>query len=381
MKIGVLTHWWCNENYGQQLQGFALQSYLRSKGHEVILIRYRPVSSIRKKIIKVICNPTLIFKVLRIPDKRKLDETKLRFTNRDFECFRRQYINVTDEIFYSYNELSAADLNADAYICGSDQVWNEFFVKKDINGKPWFLGFGRPEVKRIAYAASFGATRVSDEYLQFIRPLLHNFDGISVREKSGIEICCSAGRTDAAHVVDPTLLLEAEQYLSLIPKKTKNDALKPLSSHALFYFLKAEMDVPWDELVDYCDKKGYHKKSTTVYGRIDVLANYTYDPSISEWIESVKSAKIIFTNSFHGTVFSVLMNRPFISFLRKGETRAMNTRIESLLSTLGLEERIYDYNQGSVAEQVAKEIDWQSVNERLKKMREYSIRFLEANGL
>lgn len=375
MKIGIMTHWWCQENYGQQLQAFALQRVLKELGHQPLLIRYRPVSSWKRRIKRALFTPGLLVDRLKMSGS-DLDDRTAVWQARAFDKFKATYLNSTNGIYNSYAQLCSSDeISTEAYICGSDQVWNEHFVMHDDNGRPWFLDFGPDDAKRIAYAPSFGAFTLSKPYLNYITPMLKRFDAVSVRETTGVGLCREAGRADAVHVLDPTLLLEKESYLKLSSQEEqKFNIEKP---YAFFYFLKTkDDDFPFGDMIKMCCKMGLSIVVATVYEDIEELKPYTIQPTIPEWVELVRGAKVVFTNSFHGTAFSVLMNRPFVVFPRKNKSSGMNSRIESLLSGLGLSRQIY-HERRSIEQIASKKIEWNSINEKLHFLRQGSLAYLK----
>lgn len=379
-KIGIVTAWWCYENYGQILQCYALQRCLIKKGHEPFLIKYIP-SYKDRNIWNFIKSPNRLISAFirclkrnrlqeKLVNKRALEKKILR----DFDGFRSEYIIGTPEIYYSYNQLDKSEINADVFIVGSDQIWRYFPLNDD--GLPFFLNFGNVDAIRISYAPSFGSAEISKKYYDFILPLMKKLDGVSVREKSGIKICSSLGRPDAKCVLDPTLLLDSSDYLRFVSEELQ---LKYQNESYIFlYFLRADINVPWNEINSLANQSNCKIKSTEVYN-----ANLPFDefsnPTIPEWISILSNSKYVFTNSFHGTVFSILMKRPFISFLRSnsdGIHTSMNDRIVSLLDELGLSNRIYD-NKMKLQSQIDESIDWDVIYCKIEKMRHDSINYLD----
>jgi hypothetical protein len=225
MKIGILTHWWSDDNYGQQLQCYALQKYLRNAGHEPFLIRYIPRDEKKKgslifRVSKVISNPTKTFQFIKNKTKRLFVDKKQKSNNiaRNFEGFRTEYIMPSNIIYHSYNELKENPPLAGAYIVGSDQVWghNARDISNGLN-KPntWFLNFGSKKTLKIAYAASWGAKEIPEQQAEAISPLLKKFFFVGVRELSGISICKQCGFEKSSWTPDPTLLFEAKDYYPL----------------------------------------------------------------------------------------------------------------------------------------------------------------------
>lgn len=381
MRIGIMTHWWCQENYGQQLQAFALQRILKDRGHQPYLIRYHPVSSWKRRVKRALFSPGLIVDRLKTFKASANDRASVR-EERAFETFKKRYILSTHEVFKSYAQLCDSDeIYADAYICGSDQVWNENFVMHDDNGRPWFLDFGSADTKRIAYAPSFGASALSQSYIKYITPMLKQFDAISVREVTGVELCRKAGRYDAVHVLDPTLLLDKKSYQEAFVNEELRTSIE--GAYAFLYFLKngnEDDDNPFGAVVETCHKMGLKIVVATVYEDIEELKPYTIQPTIPEWVELVRGADVVFTNSFHGTAFSILMNRPFVVFPRKHKASGMNSRIESLLGGLGLNHQIYQERRS--IEQIASiKIGWDAVNEKLQLLRQGSLAYLNRSKI
>jgi len=379
MRIGIITYWACNYNYGQLLQCYALQAFLRARGHEPFLIKYQFVNTFGSKVIGAFKKPSLLIRSIKYRISQMRTREQEFWSTRDFDSFRNKHIVSTKKIYQSLAQLDTPDVDADVYVCGSDQIWSELFVQRTDNAKPFFLGFGRNDAKRVAYAASFGMPTVSDNFIQFIRPLLKQFDGISTREASGVKICALAGRNDAEHVLDPTLLLRKSDYLKAFAGEMSQDIKK--NRYAFLYFLKTEMNTPWDEIKAFCDNNNLKMKVTAVYGSQTLPFDEFHDPSIPEWINTINNADVVFANSFHSIVFSIIMQRPFLVFLRKDYTKGMNDRITSLLISVGLESRIFDENKESIASQMSVPIDWNSVERSLDVLRDRSTAYINKCSL
>ena len=207
MRIGIITYWSSSDNYGQQLQCFALQKYLKGLGHDAYLIKYMPISSVPlwRRIVRSIKYRLLISSEQKENDKKNAEisgTNELLNAKRNFVGFRNNYIDSTDIVYHSIHELRANPPKADVYICGSDQVWNNRL--EDENTAGWFLDFGSPKTRRLSYAASIGREIDSKEYESFSK-YLKRFDAISVREKSGADIVKSMGRDDVVVVPDTEL--------------------------------------------------------------------------------------------------------------------------------------------------------------------------------
>lgn len=342
MKIGIITFWTTKDNYGQILQSFALQQYLRNHGHDPFLIRYQDTPR-EGAFFKW----SRIFKyVLQLPKYAKWfigERLKSRNANkyaksvvnidRHFNDFMDANIRYTDTVFTKESIIQNPPI-ADAYICGSDQIWAGDWA--------YYLDFAPDEKPKIAYAPSLGGfTGFTPEYEKRMSELLARFSFIGMREQTGVEVCHRLGRTDAIKVVDPTLLLSREDYDKVrIP--TEHD--RP---YLLAYILGNPMSCKIDEIFTFAKEQNLNIKYVTS-GHADDL-EHIY-PQVGEWIDLIANAEMVVTNSFHGTVFSLIYNTPFITIpLNQGFER-MNTRVIELLKASALECRLYNGNLQSNTE-------------------------------
>ena len=207
MRIGIITYWSSSDNYGQQLQCFALQKYLKGLGHDAYLIKYMPISSVPlwRRIVRSIKYHLLVSSEQKENDKKNAEissTNELLNAKRNFVGFRNNYIDSTDIVYNSIHELRANPPKADVYICGSDQVWNNRL--EDENTAGWFLDFGSPKTRRLSYAASIGRDIDSKEYESFSK-YLKRFDAISVREQKANDLCHHLGFEKSIVSIDPTL--------------------------------------------------------------------------------------------------------------------------------------------------------------------------------
>ena len=203
MRIGIITFWESTDNYGQVLQAYALQQVLKDMGHEPYQIRYSlkasqtniPQSSLLKKIIKLLLVYPLVISLKRRKKQREdlVCRTIIEEKNkiRKFHQFRNEYISQSERIYYSIEEIRKDPPIADCYITGSDQVWTMLLNIEGNNA--YFLDFGAPSIKRIAYAASFGRSSYPAAIQPILKEKLSKFDAISVREKEGVDICGMLG--------------------------------------------------------------------------------------------------------------------------------------------------------------------------------------------
>lgn len=350
MKIGILT-FHCASNYGAVLQAFSLQSFLEALGHTVSIIDYRPEYLLAPyKVFKFTNSvPALVAQSALWP----LRLSRLKGFNR----FSEQHLHLTKE---SYSTGAFAE-NFDAYILGSDQIWNS----KITRGDPVFLGkFIRPATsKLIAYSAS---TEVDSEGasvdLSAYRKSLREFSSISVREQALQDPVQALVETDVRTTLDPTLLISPEQFLQVAsPIRT--------TGHVVVYQVKKDTKT----LVvarELASRFGIRKKLEFVnsVGAFSALNRHAA-ASPQEFVGAFASAALVVTTSFHGTIFAIIFRKPFVCIMDKSRG---NYRISNLLTMLGLERQMI-YSSDHVP---TEPIDYDAVYERLKHLQDASREFL-----
>lgn len=341
MKIGIMTFWWDQDNYGQLLQCYALQKYLRDKNHEVFLIRYNYESDIIKKQVVSyfleVLNPIKVAKYLIKKIYKTAVLRELRHNNRHFDDFRTHYILQSENIYPTYVALRDNPPEADCYIVGSDQVWNYWFTneKRFYNQiHAYFLDFGSKKTKRFSYAASWGVTSIPEKAAFEIAPLLKKFDYISVREESGVKLCADCGRKDAEWVCDPTLLLSAEKYREIYKENEIRKIEKPF---LLLYMLSNQCNFNIQNVYEFAQRKNLEVVYVTGNGVID--GRKKYFATIPEWLYLVDNAKYVISNSFHCAVFCTIFHCQFGVVKLSGNKLGMNTRFDSFFEQRGIGER------------------------------------------
>ncbi len=346
MKIGILTFWWSNDNYGQLLQCYALQKYLRDAGHDAFLIRYDSRNDFIRTPFILRClkalNPVLLCKFLRhkiqykINSKKLLEESKIN--DRHFDDFRVKYIVQSENVYTSYNQLKENPPEADVYIVGSDQVWN--FYEHRLNQcrnlvHAYFLDFGSKQTKRISYAASWSCSDLRPDIFEEISPLLKKFDYVSVREKSGINLCRKCGYDTAEFRCDPTLLLLAEDYRSMY--KENYGTSKRKNSYLFLYMLNNTCDFDIQKVYEFAACKNLEVVYVTGNGKIDRYEKTFV--TIPQWLSLIDNAEYVVTNSFHCCVFSLLFEKKFGVVPLTKTLAGMNSRIETLSEIFGIKPR------------------------------------------
>ena len=252
----------------------------------------------------------------------------------------------------------------DAIIVGSDQVWRPMYCPNIFDA---YLSFAQdwPHVKRIAYAASFGtaAWEYSDEQTAECCRLAQMFDAVSVREESGVTLCKEHLGVDASWVLDPTLLVDTRHYIEHIAK-TEAEYPSPMC----FGYILDSSDEKEAIFNRIATSQRLHMSS---FQNVDDSDNGAV-PSVESWLKAFHDAEFVFTDSFHGCVFSIIFNKPFVVY---GNVNRGMARFQSLLSMFGLENRLVatPNEAANVASQL---IDWDTVNNRLSELRKVSKEFL-----
>ncbi|MFI3293149.1 MAG: polysaccharide pyruvyl transferase family protein [Rikenellaceae bacterium] len=375
MKIGIVTLWHISDNYGQLLQSYALQTYLRNLGHEPFLIRHNSSGYSLYDgcflLLRAIKNPCAIFK------RQGVDcDVKSSVVLQKFEKFKEEFISSTDRIYNSIKELRADPPQAEIYICGSDQVWGNTYLQK--HKAAHYLDFGDSKTLRIAYAASAGGRPFHRFNLGRLKKALANLDAIGVREQSLKEVCDDLGFSASRVVVDPTLLLPLDHYLDLCGGVDIDTQMPYIFVYVVN--IKTPEELYFDKIKHYADsKQNLSIKmicSSGYFDVSDVLLQYSnISASPQEWLSYIHNARSVVTTSYHGVLFCIKMNRPFLVVLLQ-ENVVSNGRVTELLDKLGLQDRIFDPTL-SVEDQMDRSINWCDVNKRLDELIDESISFLQ----
>lgn len=368
MKIGIITLP-LHTNYGGILQAYALQTILEEMGHEVVVYQKinKPLTGLPIWKYPLAIGKQLLknrLSLLAVLNKKKAMSIITQHTDR----FIEDNINIC-----IVKDLRKIPLyNVDAIIVGSDQIWRPQYVKRmwKTNIQNVFMKFASGwQGKRIAYAVSFGVDHweFSDKETKECRELVKQFDAVSVREESAIQLCHQHLNIVPAMVLDPTLLLQSSDYIKLF--KAENT---PKNNGLLFCYILDRTP----EKMNYI-----HKFSVEKNLKLSIIEPTDMDkeapvedliiPSIEKWIRSFYDAEFVITDSFHGCVFSIIFNKKFIAI---GNPERGLSRFISLLSELGLENNLVtDLNHIDIMRTEDKLIDY---SQKLSLLRENSISFL-----
>lgn len=370
-KVSLITLQYVN-NYGSVLQTFASQAYLEKFGFEVEVVnytrnnyRYENLKSSMKSYYKQKS------KILRIPFLADLLVKRWEMIyhkrNKVFNDFRNKNIKLSKE-YNSVDELINQPPNADFYCVGSDQVWN--YLYNDGVLPEYFLSYAPKNAIKFSLSSSFGFNEIDDETKEVeIKKYLKDFSLITVRENTGKQILDKMGLTKSHQILDPTLLISKEQWISMFNLKVPRN-----EDYVLVYQLN-----PSKEMNEFSQKIAKEKncKLIVISNNIRMSipnAEIIDNPTVNEFLELFLYAKCIITDSFHGTAFSLNFNRDFFSWM----PNKYSTRLMSVLEKMELQNRAFlkDDDRWKMIEP----INFDKVNEILNSSREYAD-FLIKGGL
>jgi hypothetical protein len=374
MKIGIITLPF-NTNYGGILQAYALQSALKKMGHEAITINRKTegmplkmkVLSVGRRLLLTASGKKSV--VIRTwPDKNE-DLIISGHTNR----FITENIKTTPQ-FKSENDFSMLqEQGFEAFVVGSDQVWRPKYSPDIANH---FLGFvqNKKNIKRVSYAASFGVDNweYTEEQTKKCSELAAQFNAISVREDSGVILCNKHLGVKAIRVIDPTLLIDKKEYIALVER----DKIPKFDGTLLNYVLDRASDKQAiiHGIETQLNLKTFSTMPETSFRESgkNKLQQCVFPP-VTSWIRGFMDADFVVTDSFHGTVFSIIFNKPFLAI--GNEKRGMS-RFVSLLRIFGLEDRLVTENTPEISGIIKTPIDFEKVNSIIKTEKMMAMKFL-----
>lgn len=363
MKVGLITlH--NVKNYGSVLQTYATQKIFKNLGCEIDVINYSRKELMDENLLENRINTSKIFSknfLTRIVGRILLGDS-VKKQCKVFNEFLNNNINLTQR-YNSFEELEKNVPEADIYCTGSDQVWNSDW-NKGIQ-KAFFLEFVDNKPK-ISYASSFGKSELDPDEVEITREMLKKYKHISVREKSAVKIIHDLGIQNVEHVLDPTLMLDKEEWSKL------GTEIKHKGKYILVYQLNTK-NPEFDAYVKGLSKKKKMpiiRVSNVIY-QVFKYGKFAYCPTVNEFLTYFLNAEYIVTDSFHATGFSINFNKKFVSIFPK----KFSTRLQSILELTGLESRrVKDFNDFSIIDE---EIDYERVNKIIEKEREKSMNYLK----
>ncbi len=356
-KVGILTFHHVT-NYGAVLQCYALQAFLKNRGYSPEVINYKPLRQ-----------DDNLYNFFRFRKFKNLASYLLnRRRERQLCRFRSERLIMSSERLRTMGEVQQYVKDFDVLISGSDQVLNpstllycEAYGGKGFPCPIYFLGFPFAG-KKIGYALSFGVTQYMEPQLSIAREHIHGFHKLSVRENTGVEIVESLGRTDAVVMPDPTFLHESTFYHELA------DAVDIAYCEPFIYSF-------------FIRDIGY---SRTLLAKVRAEKSMLWNNddgeySLEGWLNKIKHADFVVTDSFHCMAMCLKLHTPFVVMTALEGKVGMNDRLYTILELLGMEERIVyreDINRMSSIFQSSRPINWEEVDIKLAEYARRGMLFL-----
>lgn len=349
-KVAIITLFENNYNYGAVLQAYALRKMIVDSGYSCDVVRYKqsvpPRSTnnmyeiIQKKLFKENLY-TLIQKTYKLLIYKKKFKIFIKNLNKRKHLFHLFYEkNLTLSPLFDSSSIVDANKIYDIFVCGSDQIWNPGWYDKT-----FFLDFAEWNKGKIAYAPSIAVSALDKEQKDFMKPLIENLDFLSVREQNGVEMISEITNIEVKLVLDPTLLLEKSDWEDLM------DTRSLIQGSYIFCYVLGNDKKQMDDIKKWAKRKNVKVVMipSLVPDSINIPSTFEtiYDIGPKEFLNLVKNADGILTDSFHGTIFSMIFEKKFFVIKRgakKGQ-KSMHSRLESLLDLANCSDLIVDSSQ------------------------------------
>ena len=364
-----------NNNYGTMLQAYAMQTVLQNQGLDVDVFNY--VSNPVKQFYRVLNFTFLITKLkaifIKIVAKIFYPQiySKIKIREKAFVKFKNECLHLTERI-NSRSELTKKILQYDAAILGSDQVWNPQNLEMDY----YTLNFVPDNIPKITFAPSFGVNDIPKYQIEKTIKYLSRIEHISVRELNGARIIKELINRDVEPVCDPTALLTSSDWDKLNTDKKYIDG-----DYIFCYFLG-------DNIIhrDFANKVAQKLNCKIIsiqhmdeFVKSDLKFSdlAVYDVGPGDFINLIANSKLVITDSFHGTMFSIYYRKPFyvLNYSKKENSKSVNSRIESIVKTLEISSRRIKGNE-NLENLNFEDIDWNNIYYNLDKLRSNSFKYL-----
>jgi hypothetical protein len=372
-KVGIITYHDIADGKGRFLQAYALYSAIKSLGYDAEIIDYYPDLIVAsrapfwKKIFLAISDHNRLRKYfaksLHMIMKRKYRSNFLR-KRELYNDYIKKNIKITPKKFFGRKSVLGNDWQYDAYVCGSDQIWNPYFQGTD---KTYYLDFA-PTEKRIAYAPSLGTIEIDEERKKLLKENIKAIPFISVREKSGAKLVEGLIGRNIIDVLDPTLLMNRKWWKEMAGSEL------PEKPYLLTFFFDNSL-YPRKVAKKIAKKHGFEIVNIPD-SFLDIFSRSKKEITIGpeRFVNLFMNASFICTQSFHGLVLSLIFEKSFYVFDRKVFDAGMFSRIKDLLEIVHLEDRILIYEQ-KIPNAIMVD-NYVEVNRLLEKKRKESLSFL-----
>ncbi|EGT3601060.1 polysaccharide pyruvyl transferase family protein [Clostridium perfringens] len=363
-RIGLMT-WFSYYNYGSALQVTALSTKIKELGYKSEVINYIPHGQIRTlddgKIFRY-----YIEKLNSKVKNRNLNSIEDKDRDLKFKNFLDNNLSFTD-LCETKSDLFKLNEKLDAFVCGSDQIWAPI----RFNPK-YFLDFVSNDRKKIAYAPSIGLEKIEDKFIEKrMASLIEKFNYLSIREEQGKKLIKKICGKEAKVVLDPTLLLNKDEWKNFESPYESND------KYILCYFLGYN-EKNWKSVKELAERENLKIKIIPVFDK-DYKLGYEVCNGVGpgEFLTLLKNAEVICTDSFHGTIFSINYEKNFYVYERfkNNDKISQNSRINNILKLLNLKNRLITINNENSINNI--EINYKEVNNKLNSLRIESLEFLD----
>lgn len=376
-KIAILTHYYKSKNYGGNLQAYALCKAIERLGYQAEQISFNPYCSRKKSALRRILSLAKRSLKLLIPKnfiksvKEKRAQKSLALRYKAYDKFNQEMIPHTTRI-YTNNDIGDVVDNYDYFITGSDQVWNFKWYNS-----AYYLDFVPSSKIKLSYSASLSMTSLTDEQREIVRAHLKDYDAVSVREREAQTLLEGICPVSVEHTLDPTLLLDKHEWVKIASKRQ-------VSEPYIFCYFLGNDETERALAKEYAKKTGLRlvtlpylenqfRKCDEKFGDIQL-----FEVGPEDFVSLIMNAEMVFTDSFHATVFSLIFEKNYFVFERAGH-KEMGSRIHTLTKMLGTEERFCDSCERLSCEYLLsiKDINYEDKRDTLIKEREKSYKFLK----
>lgn len=330
MKIGLVTFF--DDNFGTCLQAYALFNTIQNLGYDVELIKYHrnnrtvATESRWKKIFRY--NPKTVLNYFA--NRKRIEEVRSSFDN-----FRNNHFVFSSKSYFRDSDLSELAKEYDLFICGSDMIWSEDFYD---DWKYLYLAFAEKS-RSLTYAPSFGKNKIKPEHINECQEYLNGIGCLSCREQAGVELLRNQFKLEATRVLDPTLLMSADDWNAII---NNNDRLVQEKYNLAYCFLGTThgREKVFSQVAHINDKK-----FVILTGFDGVFKKYKYKQGCGplEFVRLYRDSEFVVTDTFHGMLFAIIFRKPFV-VLAKEPFGVSADRLKSTLSLLGLDDRYVNYD-------------------------------------
>ena len=377
-KLGICACYQ-HKNYGSQLQSYATTVELARRNIDFEIIRYKKKTTplLLIKSLPRLLNPIFINdRIIETSQKKMMLKLHPQLAqdnavrNAAFDKFSQSRFKKLSPVYYGYEQLKEQSKKYTAVMVGSDQLWSPSGITSNF----YNLMFADDNTVKISYATSFGVSQINPRYHKIYNTFLNRLNFISVRENSGKKIVEELSSNKAEVVCDPVILLDAEQWLKEIPNKRLYD-----EPYIFAYFLgkSAEYRDAVTKFAKQKDLKIVTEPHMDSYNKADEnFGDYTpFDIGPAEFVNLIRNAEYVFTDSFHGSVFSMLYQKQFLVFNRYSDnsSSSKNSRIDSFCKNYVLSDRRYN---GNIAD-VENKINYEDVLGKVDEHRQKSKAFLD----